>query len=82
MFLLNHSLLNRGYILMKVLTALAPVVSMCSFHVIFLSKITPRYFILFTNGMFCPFNISESGSIIQLEKYITRVMFTPGYDSV
>jgi hypothetical protein len=48
MLLLNFSLLNRGYILMNVLKALASTVSMCSLHVIFLLKITPRYFKLFT----------------------------------
>jgi hypothetical protein len=37
----NRSLLNRQYILMNVLKALA------SIHVILLSKITPRYFTLF-----------------------------------
>jgi hypothetical protein len=39
---------------------------MHSLHVIFLSKITPRYFTLFTNGMFSPINVrSESGGLIQ-----------------
>jgi hypothetical protein len=33
---------------------------MCSLHVILLSKITPRYFTLFTNGMFPPFNVRGS----------------------
>jgi hypothetical protein len=65
MVLLNRSLLNRGFILMKVLKALAPGVSMCSFYVILLSKITPRIFSLFTNGIFCPFNlIGEPGGLI------------------
>jgi hypothetical protein len=50
MFMLNRSLLNRGYVLMTVLRALATVVSVYSLHVIFLSKITPTYFTLFTNG--------------------------------
>jgi hypothetical protein len=44
--------------LMNVLKALASIVSMCNLHVILLSKIT-----LFTNGMFCPFNVRrESGA--------------------
>jgi hypothetical protein len=30
---------------------------MCNLHVIILSKITPRYFTLLTNGMFRPFNV-------------------------
>jgi hypothetical protein len=41
---------------------------MCSLHVIFLSKITPRYFTLFMKGMFCPFNVRDSGGLIQWEK--------------
>jgi hypothetical protein len=57
MLTLNRSLLNREYNLMNVLKALASIVSICSLHVILLSKITPRYFTLFTNGMFRPFNV-------------------------
>jgi hypothetical protein len=45
---LNHSLLNMEYTLINVLKALASIVSMCNLHVTFLSKITPRYFTLFT----------------------------------
>jgi hypothetical protein len=52
MLMLNLSLLNRKYTLINVLKALALIVSVCGLHVIFLSKITPRYFTLFTNGMF------------------------------
>jgi hypothetical protein len=44
MFVLNRSLLNREYILIKVLKALASIISMCNLHVTFLLKITPRYF--------------------------------------
>jgi hypothetical protein len=44
---------------MNVLKALALIVSTCNFHVILLSKITPRYFILFANGMFRPFYITR-----------------------
>jgi hypothetical protein len=54
---LNCSLLSRRYILMNVLKSLASIVSMCSLHVIFLSKMTPRYFTLFTNGISRPFNV-------------------------
>jgi hypothetical protein len=57
MLALNRLLLNREYILMNVLKALASIVSMRNLHVIFLSKITPRYFTLFTNGIFRPFNV-------------------------
>jgi hypothetical protein len=39
MLALNRSLLNRDYILMHVLKTLASIISMCNFHVIFLSKI-------------------------------------------
>jgi hypothetical protein len=56
MLVLNLSLLNRDYILTIVLKALALIVSMYSRHVLFLSKITPRYFTLLTNGMSRPFN--------------------------
>jgi hypothetical protein len=59
MFELYRSLLNRGYILMNVLKALASTISMCSLHIIFLSKITPRYFTLFTNGISHPFNVRK-----------------------
>jgi hypothetical protein len=51
---------------MNILKTLASIVSMCSLHVIFLLKITPRYFMLFTNGMSCPFNLRrESGGLIR-----------------
>jgi hypothetical protein len=49
MLVLNRSLLNREYILINVLKALASIICMCNLHVTFLSKITPRYLILFTN---------------------------------
>jgi hypothetical protein len=39
MLALNRSLLNREYILMNVLKALASIISMCNLHVILLSKI-------------------------------------------
>jgi hypothetical protein len=63
---LSRSLLNKEYILMNVLKALASIISMCGLHVIFLSKITPRYFTLFTKGMFRPFNVrKDSGGLIR-----------------
>jgi hypothetical protein len=66
MLALNHSLLNREYILMNVLKVLASIISMCNLHVIFLSNITPRYFTLFTNGIFRPFSIRrELGGLFQ-----------------
>jgi hypothetical protein len=48
MLVLNPSLLNKEYILINVLKALASIISMCNLHVTLLSKITPRYFVLFT----------------------------------
>jgi hypothetical protein len=54
MFGLDLSLLNREYILINVLKALASIISMCNLHVILLPKITSRYFTLFTNGIFHP----------------------------
>jgi hypothetical protein len=44
MLALKRSLLKREHILIIVLKALASIISMCSLHVILLSKITPRYF--------------------------------------
>jgi hypothetical protein len=65
MLTLYHSLLNREYHQMNVLKALASIVSICKLHVILLSKVTPRYFTLFTNGMFRPFNVRrESGGLL------------------
>jgi hypothetical protein len=66
MLVLDRSLLNRGYILINVLKALASIVSMCSLHTIFLSKITQRYFTQFTNGISRPFNVKrKSGGLIR-----------------
>jgi hypothetical protein len=68
MLALNRSLLNREYILINVLMALASIISMCGLHVqvIFLLKITPRCFKIFTNGMFRPFNVRrDSGGLIR-----------------
>jgi hypothetical protein len=55
--MLNRSHLNREYIQINVLNAFASIIPMCNLHVTFLSKITPRYFTLFANGMFRPFNV-------------------------
>jgi hypothetical protein len=65
MLALNRSLLNGEYNQMNVRKALASIISMCNFHAILLSKFTPRYFTLFTNGMFHSLNIRrESGGLI------------------
>jgi hypothetical protein len=66
MLTLNRSLLNREYILMNVLKALASIISMCNLHVILLSENTPRYFTIFTNGIFRPFKVrGESGGLFR-----------------
>jgi hypothetical protein len=57
MLVLNRSLLNREYILIDVPKVLVSIISMCNLHVTFLSKITPRYSTLFTNGISRPFNV-------------------------
>jgi hypothetical protein len=57
MLVLNRSLFNREYILINVLKASASIISMYNVHVIFLSKIIPIYYMLFTNGMFRPFSV-------------------------
>jgi hypothetical protein len=75
MLALSRSNLNREYVLMNVLKALASIISTCKLHVIFLSKITPRYFALFTNGMIFPFNMRrDSGGRRLRQKYIPRVL--------
>jgi hypothetical protein len=70
MLVLNRSLLNREYILMNVLKALALIVYMCGTHVMFLPKATPRYFILLTNGIFRPLNlrIRRSNSMRKVDR--------------
>jgi hypothetical protein len=66
MLVFNFSLLNKEYNVMNHLKSLALIISMCNFHVIQSSEITPRYFTLFTNGMLCPFNVRrESGTLVQ-----------------
>jgi hypothetical protein len=54
MLALNRSLLNREYTIIYVTNALVSIISMCNLHVTFSSKITPRYFRLFTCGLFRP----------------------------
>jgi hypothetical protein len=57
MLVLNRSIFHMKYILINVLKTLASIISMRNLHVTFISKITPRYFTLFTNGMFRPFSV-------------------------
>jgi hypothetical protein len=64
MLSLSRSLLNKEYILMNALKALALIICMCNLHAILLSNNTPTYFTLFTNGIFRPFNVRrESGRL-------------------
>jgi hypothetical protein len=49
MSVFNFSFLDRECNLINTQKALALIVSMCNFHVIFLPKITPSYFTPFTN---------------------------------
>jgi hypothetical protein len=66
MLVLSRTLLNSQYNIIHILKATVSTVYMCNLHVIFLSKITPRYFILFTKGMLCPFNVRrDSGGKIR-----------------
>jgi hypothetical protein len=66
MLVLNLSLLNRAYTLINVLKSLVLIISLCGLHVIFLLNITPRYFTLFTNGVFHPFSVRrDSDGLIQ-----------------
>jgi hypothetical protein len=68
MSVLNRSLLNREYIQINVLKALASITSMCNLYVPFLSKITPRYFTLFTDGIFHPFSLRWDSGGRQMQK--------------
>jgi hypothetical protein len=66
MLVLNLSVLNREYTLINVLKALVSIISTCGLRVIFLLKITRRYFTLLTNGMFRPFDVRrDSGGLIR-----------------
>jgi hypothetical protein len=67
MLALNRSLLNREQTRIIVLKALASIIFMCNLHVIFLSKIAPRYVILFTNGISLPFNVNEAQAVDDCE---------------
>jgi hypothetical protein len=61
----KRSLSKREYSLMNFRKALASILPMCNLYVILLSKITPRCFTLFTNGMFRPFNLRrDSGGAL------------------
>jgi hypothetical protein len=57
MLVLNRSLLNSQYLLISVLKALDSMISMCNLNITFLSKIKPRYFTLFTDGIFRSFSV-------------------------
>jgi hypothetical protein len=71
----NRSRLKMEYNLMNVRKALASILSMCNLHVILLSKITPKYFTLFTNGMFRQFSVRrDSGGVLRREKLIARIL--------
>jgi hypothetical protein len=63
MLVFNRLLLNRVYVVINALKALASVISICDLHVIFLSNITPRYFTVFTNGIFRPFSVKETQAV-------------------
>jgi hypothetical protein len=47
MLVLNHSLLNKEYVPINALKALASIIFICSLHVIFVPNSTPIYFTLF-----------------------------------
>jgi hypothetical protein len=57
MLALRCSLLIMEYTLINVLKVLALIISMYRLHVSFLLKITLRYFALFRNRIFHPFNV-------------------------
>jgi hypothetical protein len=69
MLVLNRSLLKKEYILINVLKVLASIISLCNLHATFLSKITSRYFTLFTNGMFRPFSVRWGSDSQRLRGY-------------
>jgi hypothetical protein len=76
MLVFNHSLLNREYTLIDVLKTLISIISKCGLHVIFLSNITPRYFTLFTNGMFRPFNVRRDSDGLSRNQSQVKVKVT------
>lgn len=56
---------------MYVTRAFVAVLSIWSLHVIFLLKMAPRYFTVFTKGMFLPFSCNASSGLLSLlEKQI------------
>jgi hypothetical protein len=65
---LNRSLLNREYTLINILKALVSSISTCNLHATFLSKITQRYFTLFTIEMFRPFSVRWDSDDRRLSK--------------
>jgi hypothetical protein len=68
MLVLNHSLLNKECNLINLLKALVATVSMCSLHVIFLSKITQIFYTVYNRNI--PFIHCERnlGGLIRREK--------------
>jgi hypothetical protein len=79
MLALNRSLLNREYILMNVLKALASIICMCNLRVILLSNNTPRYFTLFTNGIFSPFNLRRELGMCRPQRELSLYRVFGGY---
>jgi hypothetical protein len=72
------ALLNREYIRINVLKALASIICKCNLHVILLSSNTLRYFTLFRNGIFRLFSLrrEDRPSLILIDFNI--LAFTPG----
>jgi hypothetical protein len=68
MLVLNRSLLNREYIPINVLKALASISSMCNLHVTLFSKITPRYFTLLISEMFRPLSLNRTQAVDDCQK--------------
>jgi hypothetical protein len=65
MLALNCLLLYRKHVI-KDPKALASIVSMCELRTVFLSNITPRYFTLFANVIFRPFNVRRESGVSPL----------------
>jgi hypothetical protein len=62
---LKPSLFRMGYMLRNMRNALVAIVSACSFHVRFLSKLTPRYFTWLVNGICLHFNVGEASTAMR-----------------
>jgi hypothetical protein len=60
---------------MCVARALAAVLSMWNLQVIILSKMTSRYFTIFTREMFLPFSCSTSSGILNPSEEIDHLSF-------